>query len=74
MNYNFRKRKVSEFAVTCMEKIVKSIGVNLFSAGFSLLERGDDDGSRPPAVQCGLYGWPRPAPAPEAAELALTGL
>ena len=73
MNCNFRKRKVCEFAVTCIEKLVKSIWVNLFSAGFSLLERGDDDGSRAP-VQCGLYGWPRLAPAPEAAELALTGL
>ena len=73
MNCNFRKRKVCEFAVTYMEKLVKSIWVNLFSAGFSLLERGGDDGSRPP-VQCGLYGWPRSAPAPEAAELALTGL
>ena len=34
---NDRKRKLCEFAETWMEKLVKSLWVNLFSAGFSLL-------------------------------------
>ena len=33
---NDRKRKLCEFAETCMEKLVKSLRVNSFSASFSL--------------------------------------